>query len=56
MEAMTTLESLPAGSRAWIFTASRELAPADETRLAALMVKVLGVWRSKAAMAHGCWG
>ena len=52
---MTTLPSLPPDARVWIFTASRELDPADEARVRELMEKVLGVWRSKAAMVRGCY-
>ena len=50
-----TPNELPPEARVWIFSASRELTQADETRIHELMEKVLGVWRSKAAMVRGCY-
>ena len=54
MPSTTTFDALPARSRVWVFTSSRELTAEDRSRLDALMDKVFGVWAHKAPGARGC--
>jgi len=50
---MTNLEALPAKSRVWVFAANRALTPEDETRLAAVVERVFGVWTKKSPGVRG---
>ena len=44
---MTSVHELPAGSRVWVFTASRALTADDVTRLSEILDRVFGVWTKK---------
>jgi hypothetical protein len=50
------LDALPRGSRIWVFAANRDLAPADEARLAVVVDRVFGVWAKKSQGARGAFG
>lgn len=41
------ISELPRGARVWVFAAQRDLVPADEERLSALLGRVFGVWEKK---------
>lgn len=50
---MTDVHDLPAGSRVWVFAANRPLTAGDETRLAAIVDRVFGVWTKKSPEVRG---
>lgn len=51
----TTIAAFPRASRVWVFAANRELTAADETRLAAVVERVFGVWTKKSPGVRGAF-
>lgn len=50
---MTAIESLPPGSRVWVFAANRPLTEEDEARLADVVSRVFDVWAKKSPCVRG---
>ncbi|MCE9635175.1 MAG: hypothetical protein K8T90_05655 [Planctomycetes bacterium] len=53
MDHMNRIDALPAGSRVWVFAATRPLTADDETRLTEIVGRVFGVWAKKSPGAEG---
>jgi hypothetical protein len=51
----TTIAALPRKSRVWVFAATRPLTTDDETRLAAVIDRVFGVWAKKSPEVRGAF-